>query len=120
MPDVHGRRAVFLLASQKTLPVAMAIISGLPEESFGQAGLVALPCIFGHLSQLIIDSFLVDYWAKHPEGVAEAEVLKVQVKDVEAKGSDPSAQVAAGKDPEANAADPSAQKTADKDSSTVQ
>jgi len=120
VPDVHGRRAVFLLASQKTLPVSMAIISGLPEESFGQAGLVALPCIFGHLSQLIIDSFLVDYWAKHPEGAAGADVPKAQSKDVEANGSDPSAQAAAGKDADANAADPSAQNAADKDKSSGQ
>lgn len=100
LPDMHGRRAVFLLASQKTLPVAMAIISGLPEESFGQAGLVALPCIFGHLSQLIIDSFLVDAWAKNPYPPAP-EAAKVEAKDVEAKGADQSAPAAADKEEQA-------------------
>lgn len=129
MPDVHGRRAVFLLASQKTLPVAMAIISGLPEETFGQAGLVALPCIFGHLSQLIIDSFLVDYWAKHPESVAEAEVATAQLKDAEANGVDPSAQKVAEEDnctvqtaadvDDADGADLRAQKATDEDNSAV-
>lgn len=72
--DMHHRRAAFLLGSQKTLPVSVAIISGLGEE-IGDGGLMALPCIFGHLSQLVIDAFLVDYWAKRePEAAVEAEV----------------------------------------------
>lgn len=69
--DVHHRRGVFLLASQKTLPVSLAILAGLPESSFGEAGLVALPCIFGHFSQLIADSFLVKYWNNHPCALEE-------------------------------------------------
>lgn len=64
--DDHQKRAVFLLGSQKTLPVSLAIIAGLPEGTIGDLGLMTLPCIFGHLSQLIIDAFLVDYWAKLP------------------------------------------------------
>eukprot|EP00747_Dinoflagellata_sp_TGD_P032550 gnl/TRDRNA2_/TRDRNA2_136064_c0_seq3.p1 gnl/TRDRNA2_/TRDRNA2_136064_c0~~gnl/TRDRNA2_/TRDRNA2_136064_c0_seq3.p1 ORF type:complete len:125 (-),score=24.86 gnl/TRDRNA2_/TRDRNA2_136064_c0_seq3:396-770(-) len=71
--DIHHRRAVFLLSSQKTLPVSLAIIAGLQEDSFGQPGLLALPCIFGHLAQLIIDSFLVSFWAKHPHEISEVE-----------------------------------------------
>eukprot|EP01060_Flectonema_neradi_P020319 TRINITY_DN27858_c0_g1_i1.p1 TRINITY_DN27858_c0_g1~~TRINITY_DN27858_c0_g1_i1.p1 ORF type:complete len:433 (+),score=81.05 TRINITY_DN27858_c0_g1_i1:39-1337(+) len=59
----HQRRAVWLLASQKTLPVSMAVIAGLGDES-GEQGLITLPCIIGHLSQLIIDSFVVSYWIK--------------------------------------------------------
>lgn len=127
--DVHCRRAVFLLSSQKTLPVALAIISSLPEESFGQAGLVALPCIFGHLSQLIIDSFLVDYWAKHPESATDAEVATAELKDVEANVTDPSAQKAAAEDnstaqpaadiDDADAVVPSAQKPADEEDAVV-
>lgn len=62
--DVHQRRAVFLLGSQKTLPVSLAIIAGLPEGTVGSLGLVTLPCIFGHLSQLAMDAFLVDHWGK--------------------------------------------------------
>jgi sodium/bile acid cotransporter 7 len=67
--DDHQKRAVFLLGSQKTLPVSLAIIAGLPEGTVGDLGLMTLPCIFGHLSQLIIDAFLVDYWAKLPTDV---------------------------------------------------
>lgn len=67
--DVHQKRAIFLLGSQKTLPVSLAIIAGLPEGTIGDLGLMMLPCIFGHLSQLIIDAFLVDHWAKLPTDV---------------------------------------------------
>lgn len=63
--DVHHRRAAFLLGSQKTLPVSLAIIAGLPSD-VGNIDLMTLPCIFGHLSQLVIDAFVVDYWAKLP------------------------------------------------------
>eukprot|EP00192_Tetraselmis_astigmatica_P006473 CAMPEP_0117687150 /NCGR_PEP_ID=MMETSP0804-20121206/22956_1 /TAXON_ID=1074897 /ORGANISM="Tetraselmis astigmatica, Strain CCMP880" /LENGTH=440 /DNA_ID=CAMNT_0005499143 /DNA_START=94 /DNA_END=1416 /DNA_ORIENTATION=- len=52
------RKAVHILASQKTLPVAVTVLSFLPP-SLGDAGLLTIPCIIGHLSQLFIDAFLV-------------------------------------------------------------
>lgn len=55
--------AVVLLASQKTLPVTVSILSFLPESLIGQEGLVAIPPIVGHISQLMIDSFIASYWA---------------------------------------------------------
>eukprot|EP01064_Diplonema_japonicum_P016354 TRINITY_DN24367_c0_g1_i1.p1 TRINITY_DN24367_c0_g1~~TRINITY_DN24367_c0_g1_i1.p1 ORF type:complete len:403 (+),score=68.37 TRINITY_DN24367_c0_g1_i1:55-1209(+) len=63
VPHKDHSRAVFLLASQKTLPVALAIINGF-DSDVGESGLIALPCIFGHLSQLVIDSFLVNRWVR--------------------------------------------------------
>eukprot|EP01024_Parvocaulis_polyphysoides_P056892 TRINITY_DN602_c0_g1_i5.p1 TRINITY_DN602_c0_g1~~TRINITY_DN602_c0_g1_i5.p1 ORF type:complete len:441 (+),score=33.99 TRINITY_DN602_c0_g1_i5:121-1323(+) len=56
--EVSEQRAVLLIASQKTLPVAITIISYFGAE-VGDQGLITLPCIIGHLSQLFIDSFLV-------------------------------------------------------------
>lgn len=65
LSDPHHRRAVFLLGSQKTLPVSLAIIASFPPDGTGSnAGMIALPCIFGHLAQLVMDSFLVTYWAR--------------------------------------------------------
>jgi len=64
--DLHHSRAVWLLASEKTLPVSVAVIAGLPA-AFGDAGLIALPCIFGHLSQLFMDAAVVNKWAQKPE-----------------------------------------------------
>lgn len=64
--ELHHSRAVWLLASEKTLPVSVAVIAGLPT-TFGDAGLIALPCIFGHLSQLFMDAAVVNKWAQKPE-----------------------------------------------------
>ena len=77
--NVHQRRAVWLLASQKTLPVSMAVISGLGEDS-GELGLITLPCIIGHLSQLIIDSFVVSYWIKKDKDAGVEEDTRPPVE----------------------------------------
>jgi sodium/bile acid cotransporter 7 len=57
------RRAVLLMASQKTLPVAVTVISYLDEARWGGHGLIAIPCIVGHVSQLFIDAFIAGKWA---------------------------------------------------------
>ncbi|CAM9368229.1 unnamed protein product, partial [Heterosigma akashiwo] len=44
-------RATLIMASQKTLPFAVSVISFL-DESVGEAGLITIPCILMHLSQL--------------------------------------------------------------------
>eukprot|EP01024_Parvocaulis_polyphysoides_P049047 TRINITY_DN471_c0_g1_i10.p1 TRINITY_DN471_c0_g1~~TRINITY_DN471_c0_g1_i10.p1 ORF type:complete len:427 (+),score=41.90 TRINITY_DN471_c0_g1_i10:121-1401(+) len=55
------KRAVLLIASQKTLPVAVTIISYF-GASVGNKGLITLPCILAYLAQLFIDSFVVSRW----------------------------------------------------------
>eukprot|EP01024_Parvocaulis_polyphysoides_P049046 TRINITY_DN471_c0_g1_i1.p1 TRINITY_DN471_c0_g1~~TRINITY_DN471_c0_g1_i1.p1 ORF type:complete len:429 (+),score=39.89 TRINITY_DN471_c0_g1_i1:121-1407(+) len=55
------KRAVLLIASQKTLPVAVTIISYF-GASVGNKGLITLPCILAYLAQLFIDSFIVSRW----------------------------------------------------------
>ena len=52
------RKSVHILTSQKTLPVAITIISFLPA-SLGSPGLLTIPCLIGQISQLFIDAFLV-------------------------------------------------------------
>ena len=47
--------AVLIMASQKTLPVAVTIIAFFPA-AFGPQGLLTLPCIVGHQVQLFVDS----------------------------------------------------------------
>lgn len=56
------RKAIVILGSQKTLPVSMAVLAYLPEE-LGEKGTIAVPCILGHLSQLLIDSYVATKWA---------------------------------------------------------
>ncbi|KAJ8440764.1 hypothetical protein Cgig2_005495 [Carnegiea gigantea] len=51
--------AVLLVASQKTLPVMVAVVDQL-GGALGAAGLLVLPGVAAHLNQIILDSFLVN------------------------------------------------------------
>lgn len=63
--SVFSRRrnvsAVVLVASQKTLPVMVAVVEQL-HGALGVSGLLVLPCVAAHIIQIIIDSFLVNFW----------------------------------------------------------
>ncbi|XP_047956981.1 probable sodium/metabolite cotransporter BASS4, chloroplastic [Salvia hispanica] len=58
--------ALLLVASQKTLPVMVAVVEQL-GGALGASGLLVLPCVAAHLNQIIIDSFIVSLW-KQKEG----------------------------------------------------
>uniref|UniRef100_A0A5B7BK82 Probable sodium/metabolite cotransporter BASS4, chloroplastic n=1 Tax=Davidia involucrata TaxID=16924 RepID=A0A5B7BK82_DAVIN len=53
--------ALLLVASQKTLPVMVAVVDQL-GGAFGESGLLVLPCVAAHLNQIIMDSFFVSFW----------------------------------------------------------
>ncbi|XP_065870128.1 probable sodium/metabolite cotransporter BASS4, chloroplastic isoform X2 [Euphorbia lathyris] len=55
--------AFILVSSQKTLPVMAAVVEQL-GGAFGESGLLILPCVAAHLNQIIIDSFLVNFWLR--------------------------------------------------------
>ncbi|KAF3431787.1 hypothetical protein FNV43_RR26523 [Rhamnella rubrinervis] len=55
--------ALVLVASQKTLPVMVAVVEQL-GGALGESGLLVLPCIAAHIIQIILDSFLVDFWLR--------------------------------------------------------
>lgn len=57
------RKSVVIMCSQKTLPMAMTLLSFFPE-TLGEPGLIAIPCILSHLVQLFVDAFLAARWAK--------------------------------------------------------
>ena len=59
------RKAVVLMASQKTLPVALTVLALIPDEALSAQtkGLVAIPCITSHLGQIFVDAFLATRWA---------------------------------------------------------
>lgn len=59
--QTSAARAVILVASQKTLPVLVAVVAKL-NGALGESGLLVLPCIATHLSQILFDSVLVGYW----------------------------------------------------------
>lgn len=57
----NNARAIIIVASQKTLPVMVAIVGQL-GGILGEAGLLVIPCVAAHINQIIIDSFLVSIW----------------------------------------------------------
>ncbi|RZC82146.1 hypothetical protein C5167_044929 [Papaver somniferum] len=56
-------RALIIVASQKTLPVMVAVVEQL-HGALGESALLVLPCVAAHINQIIIDSFLVNYWLR--------------------------------------------------------
>ncbi|KAI4352923.1 hypothetical protein L6164_007130 [Bauhinia variegata] len=53
--------ALILVASQKTLPVMVAVIEPL-RGALGESGLLVLPCVAAHLNQIILDSIIINLW----------------------------------------------------------
>lgn len=64
---LEERKAVVLLASQKTLPVALTVLAFLPVPAEVK-GLVAIPCITSHLGQIFVDAILATRWANRSAG----------------------------------------------------
>ncbi|KAI3987136.1 hypothetical protein MKX01_036926 [Papaver californicum] len=60
-------RALIIVASQKTLPVMVAVVEQL-RGALGESALLVLPCVAAHINQIIIDSFLVNYWLRKDRG----------------------------------------------------
>ena len=88
------RKAAVILSSQKTLPVALSVISFLPL-ALGSQGLMALPCIISHFCQIVMDGLAAAKWAEFVEddsilrGVGGDGVERGVGKDgVESKGLD--------------------------------
>lgn len=65
--------AVLLVASQKTLPVMVAVVDQL-GGALGAAGLLVLPGVAAHLNQIILDSFLVNSLLQEEHPVRGAKV----------------------------------------------
>jgi hypothetical protein len=61
-----------MVGSSKTLPMALTVLTFLGNFG-GDAGLVALPCIIGHLGQIVFDGFLASWWAQR--SASETELL---------------------------------------------
>ncbi|KAJ7537926.1 hypothetical protein O6H91_11G028100 [Diphasiastrum complanatum] len=59
--DKTSTRAIILVASQKTLPVTVAVVENI-GGALGAAGLLVLPCVAAHLTQILIDALLVNIW----------------------------------------------------------
>ena len=69
------------MASQKTLPVSVTVISFL--GSVGEEGLMTIPCIIGHISQLFIDAYISSRWARDVESDEDMGILSHPLLDAE-------------------------------------
>lgn len=77
------RKSVVINASQKTVNTAVSVIAYIPL-TLGDKGLLTLPCILAHLSQIIIDAFIVAQWRKVRE---EGEVRSSDTTGSAASGA---------------------------------
>ncbi|KAI3730222.1 hypothetical protein L1987_61391 [Smallanthus sonchifolius] len=59
-------KTLLLVASQKTVSVLVAVVEQL-GGTFGEPGLLVLPCVAAHISQVIIDSLIVGFWNKRKQ-----------------------------------------------------
>ena len=69
------KKAVVVMGSQKTLPMAMTVLTFLPP-SFGEPGLIAIPCILSHLTQIFVDAAICSKWAQVTDKPAAASDLE--------------------------------------------
>ncbi|XP_057989210.1 probable sodium/metabolite cotransporter BASS4, chloroplastic isoform X1 [Hevea brasiliensis] len=72
----ENANAFVLVSSQKTLPVMAAVVEQL-SGAFGETGLLVLPCVAAHLNQIIMDSFLVNFWLRKDLASKHAKVQVV-------------------------------------------
>lgn len=63
------------MTSQKTLPVSVTVISFL--GSVGEEGLMTIPCVIGHLSQLFIDAYIASRWGGEEGATGENRTARV-------------------------------------------
>lgn len=60
--------ALVLMCSQKSLPVCVSVLEALPQGISKDKGILIVPCILSHFSQLMIDGFLADRWKLDSSG----------------------------------------------------
>ena len=72
------RKAVIILCSQKTFPVAMAVISFLDPNFVPDNGLLIIPCLCSHFVQLFWDAIIATWWANRA-GCATVESLSAEL-----------------------------------------
>jgi len=74
----RSRRTLILMCSQKSLPVSISVLAALPQELQKYVGLMAIPCVVGHATQLLMDAYLVNVWAATPLPEEQVALTKKQ------------------------------------------
>lgn len=60
--DIALRKAVILCTSEKTLPVAVAVLNQLSSVTGAGIGFAVVSCVLAHIVQIAIDSAMVGQW----------------------------------------------------------
>lgn len=72
-PARDVRRAVLLVSSVKTLPVAVTVLGKLaPVLGEAAVGIAVVPCVLAHLGQIIWDSLMVSHIKQADDRAAAA------------------------------------------------
>ncbi|WCJ41812.1 Sodium Bile acid symporter family [Euphorbia peplus] len=61
-------RTLIIICSQKALLIVVAVVEQL-NGALGQPGLLVLPCVAAHINQIVVDSFLVNFWLQKDKSV---------------------------------------------------
>jgi sodium/bile acid cotransporter 7 len=73
------RRAVVLVSSVKTLPVAVTVLGKLsPLLGEAAVGLAVVPCVFAHLGQIVWDSLMVSKWKAADESQQALDAIQAE------------------------------------------
>ena len=68
--DKPEKKALAFVSSQKTLPIALSVISVLP----GDSGAAVIPCLLFHFTQLLVDSFVAAHMSHNADKFETAEI----------------------------------------------
>jgi sodium/bile acid cotransporter 7 len=68
----ESRKAIIILASQKTLAISVSVLLYLPSDA-GDKGLMTLPIIVSHLTQIIADAVIVSLWLRFETTLVQPE-----------------------------------------------
>jgi sodium/bile acid cotransporter 7 len=60
---LEEQKTFVIMSSQKSLPVALSILSFIPQNVVPGLGLASIPVIIAHLTQTLADSALAAKWA---------------------------------------------------------
>ena len=82
--SVVETKCIVILASQKSVTIALSIVNYLPHQ-FGDQGLMAIPLVISHLSVVLFDACFITIWLKFSP-IEEDEQEKPLLKNATISG----------------------------------
>jgi len=82
--EQSDKRAIVIVSSQKTLPVAITVLDILPPEAIGSRGLAIVPIIICQFVQIVMDAYVAAVWASIPHELDSTKENIAHVEDIRA------------------------------------